>query len=161
MSFVALGIIVAVGLIVTVAVVLFVRFLDQSRSSSAAVATPAPVPPAKEPTARAPLPTEAEPSERRIAPRRKGSAVSVLVTDEQHPEPYRGWVVDRSTTGLCLELDDAKQPGEILQLKPAEAPQATAWIPAEVRYSRQKGNVHHVGCQFLQTPPWNVLLLFG
>ena len=155
-----IGIILAVGVGATLLVVYLGRVL--SRGTTAPVAT---VPAEQTPEAAAPQPVqsvdESASQERRIAPRRKGSAVSVLVTDEERTEPYRAWVIDRSTTGLCLELEESKKPGQILQLKPAEAPQATAWIPAEVRYSRQKGNVYHVGCQFLQTPSWNVLLLFG
>lgn len=150
-----LGIIVVAGLGATVLVVLLARIASRPQSPSLAQEQPKTIP------APAPRREDISATERRNAPRRKGSAVSVLITDESHPEPYRGWVVDRSTTGLRLELEEAKQPGMILQLKPAEAPEATTWIPTEVRYCRQEGKAYHVGCHFLKTPPWNVLLLFG
>ena len=161
MDLMTVGIILAVGVGATLLVVFLGRVLNRTQPPTVAAPVTTEEPKELPPSTPRPQAEDASASERRIAPRRKGSAISVVVTDEQHSEPYRGWIVDRAANGLCLELDSAKEPGAILQLKPAEAPPATAWIPAEVRYCLAKGNVYYVGCQFLQTPPGNVLPLFG
>ena len=36
-----------------------------------------------------------------------------------------------------------------------------AWSQMEVRTCRQEGTAWELGCQFVRTPSWNVLLLFG
>ena len=44
---------------------------------------------------------------------------------------------------------------------PAHAPPMTPWTEVEVRSCRQKKDGYEVGCQFVKTPPWSILLLFG
>src|SRR5690348_8363345 len=46
-------------------------------------------------------------TERRRALRRKGNSIEILVGDgDAAAEPVRGWVIDRSTGGLCLLLSE-------------------------------------------------------
>jgi PilZ domain len=101
-------------------------------------------------------------TERRGTPRRKGNAVEVLITDaEAAGEPVRAWVVDRSMGGLCLHLNDELAPGTVLSLKPRNGPPATPWVQVEVRSCKKDRSGYETGCQFVRTPPWAVLLLFG
>jgi hypothetical protein len=101
-------------------------------------------------------------SERRGSARRKGSPIEVLLADDKAtPEPLPGWVIDRSVGGLCLLLHDEIAPGTALRLKPRKAPPATPWTPVEVCSCTKERDGYRVGCRFVRTPPWAVLLLFG
>lgn len=101
-------------------------------------------------------------TERRDALRRKDNHVEVLVSDaEAQQEPVRAWVIDRSTGGLCLLLHEEVAPGTVLSVMPRQSPPGTPWVRAEVRSCRKDKAGYEVGCQFVRTPPWGVLLLFG
>ncbi len=101
-------------------------------------------------------------TERRTTARRKGNPIEVLITEgDGETEPYRGWVVDRSMGGLCLLLHDDVAAGTVLSIKPRSAPPATPWVQLTVRSCKKDRAGYEVGCQFVKTPPWAVLLLFG
>lgn len=127
------------------------------------------VPPPSAPAPIAPAPVaDIDPflqggsGERRLAARRKGNHVEVLVTDaDAVTEPVRGWVIDRSLGGLCVELARPVRVGEVLSLKPRQAPPGTPWVRVEVRSCNSSRGYFEVGVQFQRTPPWAVLLLFG
>src|SRR5262245_51364805 len=71
--------------------------------------------------------------ERRKALRRGGNPVSVLLTDaERKAKPLDGWVVDRSTGGLCLSVPNAVEPGTIVGVRASDAPQSVPWVQLEV-----------------------------
>jgi hypothetical protein len=101
-------------------------------------------------------------TERRAVARRKGMPVEVLISDaEVTREPTRGWVTDRSMGGLCLVLDEETPEGTVLSLKPQQGPPGTPWVRAEVRTCKKERSGYTIGCRFVRTPPWAVLLLFG
>jgi hypothetical protein len=101
-------------------------------------------------------------TEHRISVRRKGNPIEVLITDaEATAEPHRGWVVDRSTNGLCLLLHDEVAVGTVLSVKPRQSPPGMTWVRVTVRNSQRDPSGHLAGCQFVSTPPWGILLLFG
>jgi hypothetical protein len=100
--------------------------------------------------------------ERRTSSRREGSTVEVFISDaEIKTTPAQGWVVDRSLGGVCLRARTAFAVGTILSLRPCNAPSVAPWVQVEVKSCRQQENIWEVGCQFVQTPPYGVLLLFG
>ena len=101
-------------------------------------------------------------SERRTALRRVGNLVAVSVTDaDGQGLPVDGWVADRSVGGLCLRLDAPVGVGTLIKVRPRDASSVIPWTQVEVKSCRQEGSGWEVGCQFLRTPPWSVLLLFG
>jgi hypothetical protein len=102
-------------------------------------------------------------TEKRTALRRRGNSIKVLISDlDAQARPTEGWILDRSVGGLCLQVEGAEVPvGTILSVLASNAPAGTPWTQVEVRSSRQEGNSWELGCQFVKTPPWNVLLLFG
>jgi hypothetical protein len=101
-------------------------------------------------------------SEKRVALRRKGSPIEVLVTDvNQSQTPYSTWVLDRSLSGLGLSSDHEVPAGTILKVRPKNAPPATPWIEVEVRSCKPDDKVWQLGVSFRKTPPYGVLLLFG
>lgn len=100
--------------------------------------------------------------ERRGSLRRRGNAVAILITDaEASTDPTPGWVVDRSIGGLGLSVDKPVEPGMILSVRTTNAPPEVPWVKVEVRSCRPTGTEYELGCQFVRTPPWSVLLLFG
>jgi hypothetical protein len=100
--------------------------------------------------------------ERRTSIRRKGNAIAVLISDaEVTTEPYSGWVVDRSMGGLGITVPRPVAPGTILSVRTTNAPTTCPWVQVEVRSCREVQREFELGCQFVRTPPWSVLLLFG
>lgn len=102
-------------------------------------------------------------SERRKAPRRRGGHIAVLVSDaEGEVEPVRGWVVDRSVTGLGLELEEEGEVdvGTVLSIRPAEGA-VIPWVKVEVRNRHKHEGAWHLGCQFLKPPSADVMMRFG
>jgi hypothetical protein len=101
-------------------------------------------------------------TERRNSYRREGTNVEVLISDaEVKTFPVQGWVVDRSLGGVCLRTNAAFAVDSILSLRPCNAPSVAPWVQVEVKSCRQQEDTWDVGCQFLRTPPYSVLLLFG
>src|SRR5439155_4106768 len=101
-------------------------------------------------------------SEQRRTNRRGGNPVEVQLADPQRPgHVVQAWVVDRSMGGLGLTLGQAVSPGTLLTVRPASAPAATPGIEMEVRSCRQLKDDWELGCQFVKTPTWAVMLLFG
>ena len=100
--------------------------------------------------------------ERRRSARRGGPAIEVLVADENDKEnPRFGWVTDRSTNGLCLLLSEPVQKGTVLHILPNNATPTTPWSEVQVKNCRQNGTDWEVGCEWVQVPPWGVMLQFG
>ena len=100
--------------------------------------------------------------ENRAAIRRGGNAVAIFIADPQKTEePRRGWVVDRSAGGLCIALDNPVDAGTVLRVRVCNAPVTVPWAEIEVKSCRKDGNQWEAGCQFVVTPSYNVLMLFG
>ena len=100
--------------------------------------------------------------EMRAANRRGGNAVAVFIADPQKTEePQRGWVVDRSAGGLCVALDNPVDSGSNLRIRVCNAAVTVPWAEVEVKSCRKDGNQWEAGCQFVVTPSYNVLMLFG
>jgi hypothetical protein len=112
-----------------------------------------------------PLPDSGKASDagdRRKASRRPGNFIPVHLSDAQaRARPKRAWVLDRSTGGLRIAADRELPAGVILSVKAENAPDNTPWIQVQIRSCRPNEKFFELGCQFLQTPPWSILLLFG
>jgi len=105
---------------------------------------------------------QASPRDRRSALRRGGNPVAILISDaEARAKPSSGWVIDRSTGGLCLSVSEPVVEGTILSVRTSNAPETIPWVQLEVKNCRAVGGEYELGCQFVRTPPWSVLLLFG
>jgi len=62
-----------------------------------------------------------------------------------------------------LRLSTAKSipVGATIHVRTSNAPAGTPWVEAMVRWCSKVESGYQAGCQFVQIPPWNVLLLFG
>jgi hypothetical protein len=101
-------------------------------------------------------------SEKRSSSRRAGKLIKVLVTDAKAmAKPVEGWVLDRSMGGLGIALPEEFPEQTILSVRTVDAPREVPWIQVEVRRCQARGDRFEIGCQFLRTPSWSILLLFG
>ena len=100
-------------------------------------------------------------ADRRTSLRREGAPVEVEVASPALRGNNAGYVLDRSTGGLRLALASGMAPGSTLQVRAKHAPDNTPWVTVIVRNCHTDGEHFEVGCEFENTPPWNVLLLFG
>jgi hypothetical protein len=128
-----------------------------------AAPSPAPLPPPKEkPTPQYDPFVQGSPTEQREAFRRGGNSVLVhLVDPQQEGNAQPAWVLDRSVGGLCLAVNEPIAEGSLRNVRAANAPTATPWVEIQVKSCRQASNDWELGCQFIKTPPWSVMLLFG
>lgn len=99
--------------------------------------------------------------EKRGSLRRQGTVVRVAVADADFNEMEHAWVVDRSVGGLGLALSKPLAPGTALCVRPLAAADVAGWVEVTVRNCSPQGERWKVGCQFVRTPPWSILLLFG
>lgn len=100
--------------------------------------------------------------EKRTALRRAGKSVKVLIsTTAAREQPLEGWILDRSTGGLCVSVPQSFPQGTVLTIRAANAPPGTPSVRARVRHQRSHDDRWAVGCQYQEAYPWNVLLLFG
>jgi hypothetical protein len=100
-------------------------------------------------------------NEKRIAQRRTGQPTKVTISPQGEKDSVQGWVVDRSVGGLCLMVDDPIPENTILDVRANHAPPETPWVKVEVKRCQATRDHYELGCQFVTTPTWNLLLLFG
>lgn len=101
-------------------------------------------------------------TEQRKSYRRAGNLVQVLYArPENKNNPQRALVLDRSVGGLRLAAEEEIAIGTRLVVLPANAPEMTPWTEIEVRSSGLVDDSWELHCQFMKTPQWSILLLFG
>jgi hypothetical protein len=100
--------------------------------------------------------------DRRTSRRRVGNPISIYIADEMAvAEPIPGWVMDRSSTGLGLWVDEEEPVGTLLRVRPVKTKDPDWWTQVVVRHCRAESGRYVVGCQFVDRVPWNQLKLFG
>jgi hypothetical protein len=143
-----------VGTAVAVATLLVGVQTVIARSKSRPHKPPPPRPPADE--------DDESFANRRGSVRREGSPVQVVMTSASlRGGQGSGYVLDRSTGGLRVAVKSEIPAGTALHVRAANAPESVPWVTVQVRSCRNAGPHYELGCEFVQTPPWNVLLLFG
>jgi hypothetical protein len=96
---------------------------------------------------------------RRNSLRRRGNFVKIFISDEEAQAiPWQGWVVDRSVSGLRLSVTEPVTVDSILSVRTTEE---YPWVQVRVKNCSSEGDNWELGCQFVRTPPWNMLLQFG
>ena len=84
-----------------------------------------------------------------------------LVEDDVTKTPHSGWVLDRSTGGMRLEVEREFAVGAFLKVRPRTTAAAPPWTDVVVRSCAPEAGGWQLGLQFVKTPSYNVLMLFG
>ena len=100
-------------------------------------------------------------NERRRGRRFWGNPIEVRIMAHFRPEPVRGAVVNRSTTGVALLVDDSYEAGTVIKLRAVLAPKDVDWIDVEIKNCRRAGRNWVIGCQFPDPPPWKAIAWLG
>ncbi len=101
--------------------------------------------------------------ERRASPRRYGDPVEVHLRTYEYLDAAcgrTGWVRDRSAGGLGLTTEKPLEVGSWLRVRPTSVPDDVPWVDVMVRHCRPQGAKWVLGCQFVEPPPHELLLLF-
>jgi hypothetical protein len=99
--------------------------------------------------------------ERRTSLRRRKQQTVLIIDPARSEDPQRGWLVDRSLGGLGLMVDHPVDEGTLLRVRATNAPARLPWVELHVKNCRAGENVYELGCQFVRTPSWEVLMTFG
>jgi hypothetical protein len=100
--------------------------------------------------------------EQRRSFRRGGNSIGLYYTyPGQENGPAQASVVDRSIGGICVMTPEVIPIGTILTIRPINAEEMVPWVDAEVCTCRPGDDCYEVGCRFVKTPPYSILLLFG
>ena len=70
-------------------------------------------------------------------------------------------MVDRSTSGLGIVVETEVSAGTVIGVRPLDVPPSAPWVDVEVRSCAPQDDHYRLGCKFLQTPEWGLLLMFG
>jgi hypothetical protein len=100
-------------------------------------------------------------SERRKSIRKWGNPVEVQLRPPNSVIPLRGVVINRSTGGLAILVDDAYAMGTQLTVRAVHAPAGVDWIAIEVKNCRAAGKNHVIGCSYPESPSWNAVVWLG
>lgn len=98
--------------------------------------------------------------EKRYALRRDGNPTEVQIADGSLKD-LTGWVLNRSTMGLCLTSPEDLEVGSVISIRSTHYGDSGPWVLAQVRRCEAAPKGWMVGCRFVNPLPWNVLLRFG
>jgi hypothetical protein len=100
--------------------------------------------------------------DRRTGLRRKGNVVVVDLDDPVGKvQEQSGCVLDRSTGGLRLLVHHAVEVGTLLRVRPRTGGDTLPWSEVTVRSCQLDSGIYQRGLQFLKTPGYNTLMMFG
>jgi hypothetical protein len=103
--------------------------------------------------------TATDVADRRLTPRRK-KLMRIAVRNESTDEHVGGWIIDRSLGGMCISVPNPIEAGALLAVRRGTAPQSIPWVELRVLNVREQGTTWELGCEYIRTPTWEVLLQF-
>jgi hypothetical protein len=100
--------------------------------------------------------------EKRRAHRRKGRTTEILIADKDFRNPkWRGYVIDRSALGLRLFSERPADVDDQLNVQVMRPANDMPWIEVAVIHCKPLHDGFELGCKFIHSPSWNLLLTFG
>jgi hypothetical protein len=99
--------------------------------------------------------------EQRASPRRWGNPTEVHLTWTGGPARLHGLVVNRSTGGLAIFVDEQVLENTVVEVRPTAAPYYVPTITIEVRHCLKVSRNFLLGCRFCSEVPWNVRVWLG
>jgi PilZ domain len=109
-------------------------------------------------------PPHARHDERRRSIRRAGLPSPIYLIDARpvkKARPLEAYVLDRSTGGLRLAVEQPVGVGSHLLARPSHAPADFEWVKLVVRNCREVGDYFELGCQFETELELSRMLMFG
>lgn len=103
--------------------------------------------------------TATDVADRRLTPRRK-KLLRIAVRNESTGALISGWILDRSLGGMCISVHEPVEAGMRLAVRRNTAPESVPWVELRVLNVREQENTWELGCEYLRTPTWEVLLQF-
>jgi hypothetical protein len=101
-------------------------------------------------------------SERRKSVRRVGKPIKVhLNYVNGEGKPFEGWITDRSIGGFGIMTYHPVEENSRLSVLVVDAPPMTPCVHVEVLRATADGSRWQLGCQYVNSPSWGVILLFG
>ncbi len=82
--------------------------------------------------------------ERRASVRQPARSRRIVI--REGPE---GWVKDCSRGGIGLVSDQPAPVHALLDVRPADAPEAAPWVQVEVKHCQPHGSAYAIGCRFV------------
>ena len=108
---------------------------------------------------------KAKADEKRQSRRRQGNPIAIYLANPDYKhEPERCCVTDRSMGGMLVVLKHAIEPGTVISIRPVNAEDMVPWLDLEVRSCRPNSEFpgeFDLGCQYVKTPPYSIMLLYG
>lgn len=107
--------------------------------------------------------THGSTGDRRQSARRTGSPLRILLKDPSEEKTiWEGIVTDRSIGGLRIMVQNSWPVNQVINVRVVDAPPTVPWLAVQVRRcTEMPDHMYEVGCQFIRTPPWAILLTFG
>jgi hypothetical protein len=100
-------------------------------------------------------------AERRAGRRRWGNPTEVYVVVRSWQGPVHGLVINRSTGGLAILLQQEVPAGTAIEVHSVEAPRSVPFVTLEVCHCLKAGRLFLIGGRFCEEVPWNVRVWFG
>jgi hypothetical protein len=101
-------------------------------------------------------------TEKRRSSRHLLTPVIVLVSETPTPtDSIEGLILNSSPDGLGLSLKQKLSVDTVVQVRVATAPAETPWVQVKVKHCSPMASRWRVGCQYVEPPPPDVLVLFG
>jgi hypothetical protein len=69
--------------------------------------------------------------------------------------------VDRSIKGLRVSLDHELPVGNLFHVRVCHQDPPMPWLEVRVMHNKPSGGSYDVGLEFISSPTWNILLMFG
>jgi hypothetical protein len=143
------------GAVAGMGVVGMIHFIIRPRVAKAAAA-------AKEATVASDPFIGRSSSDNRLAARRQGKAIDVIISNRDTKEPpTKGFVLDRSLGGLRLLSDSGFDVDAQLSVRPLNVSPFAPWVDLVVKSCKQTDIGFEIGCQFLNQPTYASMLMFG
>ena len=105
------------------------------------------------------------PAELRQSSRRQGNPIEVFVAGSDDKKILeQAYVLDRSLGGLRIAAVQEVAIGTILSVRPVQALEIVPWVDLEVRSCSPRQEIpgeFDLHCQFVKSPPYPIMLLFG
>jgi hypothetical protein len=99
--------------------------------------------------------------EKRSGRRRWGNPTEVHVILPTGPSRVHGLVINRSTGGLAILVQQEVPAGTSIKIHSVEAPRSVPFTELQVCHCRKAGRLFLIGCEFREDVPWNVRVWFG